>query len=143
MKNRLRSTVARLRSGKSMHRKEEIQELADELNSSVVALDQMGKLSEIDSQKTIVDIVDRLPRYVQIKWKKEALSVKRDTGVYPGIKRLQTFITSVAEDVNDPVYGYQEDWTKKSASVKPAKSHHSRSFNVTTVPGSNPSSNPK
>ena len=63
--------------------------------------------------------------------------MKRDTGVYPGIKRLQTFITSIAEDVNDPVYGYQEDRTKKLPSVKPAKSHHSRSFNITTVPGSN------
>ena len=45
--------IAKFRSGKSVHKKEDIQELTDQLNSTVVILSEMDKLHEIDTQNSI------------------------------------------------------------------------------------------
>jgi hypothetical protein len=105
--------TAKLRTKKAAHRSDEIQELADDLVSCFLTLRETGRLHEIDTQNTIMDIIGRLPRYIQNKWKTEAIKVLRKEGNYPGIKELVKFIKEIAEEVNDPVYGFKADDTKR------------------------------
>ena len=125
--------IDRLRCGKAAHKKQDIQELADELTSCVTTLNEMGKLHEIDTQRSIVDIVDRLPRYIQNRWKKSALSAKKNSGMYPDINSLLTFVCDTAEEVNDPIYGYQ-DRLPKTSSLKQGKSQSTRSYTTSMTP---------
>ena len=105
--------TSKLRKGKAARSNKEIQELSDELTACVITLKEMGRLPEIDTQHTIVDITDRLPRYLQLRWKKQALEKRRQCGLYPDILELSTFMTNVAEEANDPVYGNQQMWDKR------------------------------
>lgn len=72
------SLISQLKGGKYAHTKQEIQALADDLNSSVVILTEMNRLSEINTQSTLINIVDKLPRYIQNRWGKEALIYKKN-----------------------------------------------------------------
>lgn len=100
--------TSRLRSKKPAHNRRDIQELADDVMSCFLTLRQTGRLQEIDTQNTIMDIVDRLPKYVQNRWRNEAVNTRRHSGTYPGIRELLKFIKDIADEVNDPVYGYKE-----------------------------------
>ena len=62
--------TSKLRRGKPVKSSREIQELSDNLNACVITLKEMGRLPEIDTQNTIVDIAEHLPRYLQLRWKK-------------------------------------------------------------------------
>ena len=128
------SMTNKLRSGKSVYKKEDIQELADDLTTCVITLEEMDRLHEIDTQKTIVDLINRLPRYIQHRWQKKAIEIKRGTGTYPGIKELHSYICDIAEEVNDPVYGKREESVKKSQLPKEKRSTSSpRAFSADTT----------
>ena len=135
--------MEKLRNGKPVHRKEDIQELSDDLASCVITLKQMNKLHEINTQRAICDIVDRLPRYFQSRWKKSAVTSKKDTGDYPDIVKFLEFVGAVADEVNDPIYGYRhhEDRNKKSSKPAASVTKHpfTRSFNTSVSSGSSPS----
>ena len=126
------SITEKLRSGKAVYRKEDIQELADDLTSCVTTLQEMDRLHEIDTQRTMIDIVDRLPKYAKHRWQKKAVELKRDTGSYPDIVKLMSFMCDLADEVNDPVYGKQEDKPKKTPPSK-EKKYSPRSFNAGTT----------
>ncbi len=110
--------TTKLRTKTAAHKGEEIQELADDLTSCFLTLRQTGRLHEIDTQNTINDIIGRLPKYIQSKWRTEAMKVMRSKGAYPGISELLGFIQDTAEEVNDPVYGYKGETKPRSADAK-------------------------
>ena len=82
-----------------------LQEFADDLRCCKETLGAMNKLDEIDTQRSIVKIVEKLPLYLQNRWKKEAIDTKRRSGKYPGIDYLVIFVEHSAEEANDPVFG--------------------------------------
>ena len=84
-----------LRNGRPVRSPIEIQKLADELK----------QLHEVNTQCTIMDIVNRLPRYGHDKWVQRALDYRRKNSAYPGYNELVSFMMELAEDANDPVYG--------------------------------------
>ena len=121
------SMTIKLGSGKSVYKKE----LANDLTTCVITLEEMDRLQETDTQKTIVDLINRLPRYIQHRWQKAAIEVKRGTGTYHGIKDLHSYICDIAEEVNDPVYAKREESVKKSQLPKEKRSTSSpRAFSA-------------
>ena len=75
--------------------------------------------------------------------KKSAVTSKKDTGDYPDIVKFLEFVGAVADEVNDPIYGYRhhEDRNKKSSKPAASVTKHpfTRSFNTSVSSGSSPS----
>ncbi|XP_071085478.1 uncharacterized protein [Haliotis cracherodii] len=87
---------------------------ADSLRSCVVSLTAMSRLGEIDNQLRMRKIVEKLPFFIQGRWRKEAVNVLKRNGQYPGIGHLAEFIEIVAEELDDPVFGINvKDSTEK------------------------------
>lgn len=97
--------ISDLRKPKSVRSPAEIQQLADDVSNAELILKQLQMLSEVSSQSTILDIVNRLQPYIQIMWKNRALDIKREKSRYPSFSDLVKFIVVRASEVNDPVYG--------------------------------------
>ncbi|KAG1683761.1 hypothetical protein GQR58_009764 [Nymphon striatum] len=124
--------ISNLKAGKLASKKEKIQSLAHDLDSCVTILSQLNLSHEINTSCTILSITSRLPRYMQTKWRSEALNHKRDTDTYPDIHDLLSFVKKIAEEVNDPVYGYQETSDRRFG--QQSKSQSARSFNSVNNP---------
>ena len=62
-------------------------------------------MDEVKSQSFIFEVVNRLPNYIRLRWKKFALKSKKSNESYPGFKDLVVFVGDIAREVNDPVYG--------------------------------------
>ena len=92
---------------------EDIQDLADDLRTET--LKAMERQNDIDSRVRMVKIVDRLPVYLQSRWRKEAVATLRYSGRYPNIEKLVEFLSKVADEVNDPVFGLTFDRQKNKA----------------------------
>ena len=91
-------------------------DLSDELVSCVEMMSSMNKLSELNNQRSLVMIVQRLPPYLQQRWKREAHKITKRNGK-ACIQDVVSFISDAAEEVNDPVFG-------NLMLVQPDKSQH-------------------
>ena len=56
--------VAQLCQGKQAHTADELHSLSDELSNSLMTLEQLDKLKEVDTQTLIVQVIDRFPPYM-------------------------------------------------------------------------------
>ena len=54
------------------------QQLANELSTAVTALGQLGKCAELNTQQSIIDILQRCQPYVRNRTGKEGKQIKRD-----------------------------------------------------------------
>ena len=97
--------IRNLKSGKPAKTPKEIQQLADDMRNAQLVLEKLKMSKEVDSQAVVLDIIGRLPRYIQIHWKKVALEKKKKDDTYPEFDKLVEFVVEMAQDVNDPVYG--------------------------------------
>jgi len=82
-----------------------LQEFADNLRCCKETLAAMGNSQEVDSQRVLVKIVERLPAYLQVRWRKSVGDIRRKSGKMPDFGELVKFVEASAEEVNDPVYG--------------------------------------
>ena len=82
---------------------ESLQEFADELLSFRETLCAVGCLSEVN-QQVLVQVAERLPVYLQHRWKRQAVKI-RERAANPGIDDLVQFTQSAAREVNDPTFG--------------------------------------
>ena len=112
--------------------KERLQELADDLQNCTTTLRSMGHLGEVNSQKTLVKIVQRCPMYVYGRWQREAWKIRNVYERNPDIDDLTKFIIVVAEQANDPLYGSVSD-TSRKPNVRLQKRSASYSTNVQDV----------
>ncbi|XP_014668800.1 PREDICTED: uncharacterized protein LOC106810050 [Priapulus caudatus] len=94
-----------LTSDRTLSTASEIQQLADEIVSAGVALKRLGMLSEIDSQKGMLEIIQRCPTFIKAQWRRKALQMKLETDDYPVFNDFADFMRRVALEMNDPVYG--------------------------------------
>ena len=97
--------IKSIKNGKPVHSPKELQDLADELKTCKTILSKMGRLREIDTQSSIVDIINRLQPYLCNRWKRRAMEFKREKDEYPGFAEFVDFISSEADEAMDPVYG--------------------------------------
>ena len=85
-----------------------LQELADDLRGCKEILEAVNKLEEIDTRRSIVKIVERLPQFLQGRWRKLVVKTLKATGRHPSIANLMRFVSEVAREATDPVFGVSE-----------------------------------
>ena len=100
--------IADLKSGKSLSKASDLQQLADDLTSALSVLEDIDMLNEIGGQQSLIDILQRCPRYIRNKWQDKALDHSRAKDSYPTFKDFVEFINKMAVDWGDPVYGRQK-----------------------------------
>ena len=97
--------IASLKFGNRVAKPNELQLLADELDMAVTALDKMNMYAEINTQQSIIDILQRCPNYVRNRWRKRALECKDDIDLYPTFSEFVEFMKLISSEASDPVYG--------------------------------------
>lgn len=84
--------IRSIRNGRPVKTASDLQVLSDELTNCLATLCSMKRLSEVDTQTSIIDISNRLQPYLRNRWRRKALEVKRETESYPGFKDFVEFI---------------------------------------------------
>jgi hypothetical protein len=82
-----------------------LMEFSDDLQSCKETLQAMDRLCEISGQSTLVNIIGRLPIYLQDRWRKSAYEIRKKSGRSPKIGDVVNFVRVSAEEANDPVFG--------------------------------------
>ena len=82
---------------------------------------------EVSSQSIILEIVSRLQPYFRNRWKGLALETKKAKGCYPEFGHLSSFMSDIAAEVNDPVYGNFDSRKEKMLGKPKATSSFSMS----------------
>ena len=62
-------------------------------------------LPELDTQSAILQMMNRFQPFIQQRWKKAALEMKRKLAKYPSLQEFAQFVQEIAAELNDPVYG--------------------------------------
>ena len=101
----LQMIISELNNGKRIMKANELQQLADELSTALTALGQLGKCAGLNTQQSIIDILQRCQPHVRNNWMKKALDCKRRNDVYPAFDEFVAFVQNVASESCDPVYG--------------------------------------
>jgi hypothetical protein len=116
--------IKSVKEGKPVRTPKDLQDLADELNTCKTILTKMGRMREIDTQTSIIEIVNRVQPYLRNRWKRKAMEFKREKEAYPDFADFVAFISSEAEEATDPVYGAvgAVNMTQHSSKSKPAVS---------------------
>ena len=94
--------------------REGLQDFSDDLQNCLATLEATGHLQEINCQTTLVKVVGRLPPYLQNRWKKQAMQIRRQQDRNPDIGNIAQFVLDAAEEANDPIYGMMSE-PQKSA----------------------------
>ena len=126
--------IQRLKNGQSVRSADDLLLLSDDLTNSTAILQKLGKLKEVDTQSSIVNVVDRLQPFLRHRWRKHAMDVKREKDAYPSFQDLVEFVRKAAEDASDPVYGQRSGTSEKAQQDSKVKKSFS-SF-ITTANGS-------
>lgn len=95
-----------------------LQEFADTMRACKETLQAMNMLSEVDTQKSLPKIVERLPGYLQNRWRRQAVTTRRAYGRYPDFAHLVKFVDDAAEEANDPVFGNLQTQTKDTPQTR-------------------------
>ena len=92
--------------------------LADELSDAQMVLTELGTIARVDSQEVIQKIARRLPEPPYKKFCRSLLNAKRADTLkeYPGFAFLVTFMNNLADDNNEPTWGYQKPSRKANSS---------------------------
>ena len=99
------SVIRKLKSGYPVESSEDLQVFADELSNCQATLMSLGKLYEVDTQASIVEVMERLPQYLQDRWKRQAMRHKRENKTYPSFEHFVKFVMQETDNATDPVYG--------------------------------------
>ena len=100
-----RKIIDDLKTGKPVSRSVELQQLADDLQMALAALESLGMSYKLDNQQSIVEILGRCKPFVVGRWKRTALDHKRIHDSYPSFSKFVEFMVGIESEVCDPVYG--------------------------------------
>ena len=95
-----------------------LQDLADDVCGCTAVLRAMNKLNDIDSRGGMLKILDRLPAYLQSRWRRTAVESLDRIGRYPNIEELARFLQKIAREMNDPVFGVADSKAKERPSSR-------------------------
>ncbi|XP_022779007.1 uncharacterized protein LOC111320624 [Stylophora pistillata] len=96
-----------------------LQDLADNLRSCEETLEAMSKLKEIDTCRSMVKTVERLPQSLRSRWRKLVVKALEATGRYPSIAKLTHFVSEAAREGTDPVFGVSQSKSKDFSGRSP------------------------
>ncbi len=65
----------------------------------------MNRLNEVDTRSRMIQMMERLPIFLQNKWRSAAVGTMEATGIYPNIEAFANFIDRMAREASDPVFG--------------------------------------
>ena len=88
-----------------------LQDFSDDLKNCYETLSAMDKLSEIGNQRSLVQIIQKLPVYLQNQWRKKAHFIFKSIGKVH-FKDVVDFVQEAAKVANDPVFGNIADGQK-------------------------------
>ena len=117
-----------------------LQEISDDLESCKETLEAMDTMEEIDTRRSMVKIVERLPRYLQDRWRREAVKALDRLVRYPSGLHLVEFLNTATRETNDPVFEVLVDRTKDSGKSQSTPRNFRRkgaNFNVQAMVSSN------
>ena len=120
--------------------KERLQEFADDLNCCRETLSAMGFLGELNGQSTLLKVVEQLPNYLQLRFKREVRVVREKRNRNPNIDDILEFVREAAAEANDPVYGKlaQRDGKFGAQAQKPVMRDRNAVFAAATSTSENP-----
>ncbi|XP_030836082.1 uncharacterized protein LOC100893804 [Strongylocentrotus purpuratus] len=111
-----------------------LRKMADELWVCYETLNAMGYKMELSSQRSLADIVERLPIYFQSRWIRIARRIQRKEDRLPNLADLVSYVDEVADEENDPVYGsLQQKGRKQGISGRKKQVPNNRSKGVYSV----------
>ncbi len=119
---------------------EMLQDFADDARGCIETLRSMGRVDEIDTRGRMVLLVQRLPFYLQTRWRKTAVDFREQHGNYPCIDQLMLFLDRAAREATDPVFGALGKERKDNKESK-AKGNNRSSATCYNVKSENDSSN--
>ena len=99
------SLLTSLKEGPPVKSPEQLRALSDELYLCLSSLECSSTLSSVDAQSLIVQLLHRLPGYLQTRWRREAVDTRRERGTYPVFKEFCAFMEQEADHASDPIYG--------------------------------------
>ena len=82
-----------------------LQEYADELLDCYESLNALGALQEMNAQRTLLDMITRLPTHLQNKWQDYVFELRSRRDRRPTLKDVVDFVSRAAAVMSDPVYG--------------------------------------
>ena len=121
-----------------------LRDYADDLRNCRETLNTMGKLSEINTGRSLTQIVEKLPWDLRKGWLKRVHHIKTVESKVPTIDDVVKFVAASAEQANDPVFGKlvsRDDTSKsrKNAKQQPQSRAKQRStFSVQAQPAPAP-----
>ena len=116
-----RSVIDNLVSGKNVSPKD-LAQLADNIQIAYTTLKKLSMLPEIDTQGSILSILQNCPHFVKAAWRRKTLKPKETSGENPNLEEFSKFMSRTASEVNVPVYSDEKYYTKnqyKSETQKP------------------------
>ncbi|XP_064647481.1 uncharacterized protein LOC135500165 [Lineus longissimus] len=125
---------------------EALRDLADDMLNCVETLTAMKRLDSFN-ETSLVQIVEKLPLYLQNKWKAVVRKIRQENRS-PTIQDTLIFVSRAAEEANDPVFGKCGTASKDTRDDRQAKGakDKSKSFGKTTFGtqvGPEPTQRPK
>ena len=77
----------------------DIRHLADAVENAQMILTKLDMLKEVDSQRTIMEIVSIYPNFVQNRWKRKVFKTKKAEGSYPDFDASCQFAMEIASEI--------------------------------------------
>ena len=82
-----------------------LQTFADELRTCRETLLTMGYLNELETRRSLCQIVEKLPAYLHSRWLKVNHAIKFQENRPPTLADVIRLVTDAAQQVSDPVFG--------------------------------------
>ena len=119
-----------LDSAKTIRTPQQIQAFADDLYNARLSFNVMHCLDELTT-KFVARVCERLPNDHAKRWRGIAMDHKSRFDEYPGFGVFVDFVHRLAQDVNDPLYGYAVE--SPTRPVDMCKRAHTVSHNMTAT----------
>ena len=119
-----------LDSTKTIRRPQQIQSFADDLYNARLSFNVMHCLDEL-APKFVARVCERLPNDHAKRWRGIAMDHKSRFDEYPEFSVFVDFVQRLAQDVNDPLYGYAVESPTRPVEV--CKRAHTVSHNMTAT----------
>ena len=119
-----------LDSAKTIRTPQQIQAFADDLYNARLSFNVMHCLDELTT-KFVARVCERLPNDHAKRWRGIAMDHKSRFDEYPGFSVFVDFVHRLAQDVNDPLYGYAVE--SPTRPVDMCKRAHTVSHNMTAT----------
>ena len=119
-----------LDSAKTIRTLQQIQAFADDLYNARLSFNVMHCLDEL-TPKFVASVCERLPNDHAKRWRGIAMDHKSRFDEYPGFSVFVDFVQRLAQDVNDPLYGYAIESPTRPVDV--CKRAHTVSHNMTAT----------